>query len=138
MSSWPEITAAMETRLSTLTPRLSTGWENVRFTPPTDSSEPYQVVNFLPTEPENPTFGDGMYRERGIMQITLFYPQQGGAGAVRQRAEAIRSWFPRATSLASGSVTVIIERTPAIGIARAENGRYVLPVSIRYFANITH
>lgn len=133
MSSYPQITAALESRLASLTPKLDTAWENVKFTTPTDA---YQIVNFLPADVENPTFGNGMYRERGIMQVTLSYPVNGGAGAARARAEAIRDWFPRASTFASSGVTVIIDRTPSIAYGRVVDGRYMVPVSIRYFANI--
>lgn len=131
--SYPDVTAALEVHLASMTPALETAWENVKTSATT---EPFQWVNFLPAEPENPTLGSDFYRERGIMQVTLSYPQLGGAGDVRARAEAIREWFPRGASFASGSVTVHIDRTPSIGTARPVDGRFLLPVSIRYRADI--
>lgn len=129
------IKAALEARLLGITSPLPTAWENVVFTPPVDGG-PYQVVTMLPATPENPTMGDGFYREVGLIQISLSYPVNGGSGPVYTKAEAIRDWFYRGLSLASGGITVIIARTPAVGPGRPVEDRYVMPISIRYFANI--
>ena len=139
MSSLARVKAALETRLKAMTSLLPTAWENTAFTPPADNG-PYQVVHLLPAEPENPSIlgvaGSEMYRERGLMQVTLVYPAKGGAGSALAKAEAIRDWFPRGSSFTYSSVTVVIPRTPSISPAMVQDERYVLPVSIPYFANI--
>ena len=133
MDSLKFIKSALETRLKAMPNGLATAWENVSFDPP---AEAYQRADMLPAAPENPTLGDGFYRERGLFQITLFYPLDGGGGVVYAMAEAVRSWFPRGLSLVSGGVTVRIPSTGAIGPHFRENDRFALPVRIRYFADI--
>lgn len=138
MSSLTKVKAALETRLKAMSTLLPTQWENTAFTPP--NSGAWQSVNFLPAEPENPSIlgvaGSEMYRENGFMQVTLSYPAQGGAGSALTKAEAIRDWFPRGGSYSFGGLTVVVRRTPRIGPAMVQGDRYVLPVSIPYFANV--
>lgn len=125
---------ALETRLKAISNGLPTQWENAAFSPP--AAAPYQAVFVLPADPENPTMGDSFYRARGIFQVNLYYPLAGGSGMALAKAESIKAWFPRGSSYVANGVTVTIERTPGIGVARIVNGRYCVPVSIRYYANI--
>jgi len=128
-----QIKAALETRLKAMPGALATAWENVKFDPPAD---PYQRADLLPATTENPTMGSAMYREIGVFQVTLFYPLDGGGGVVYAMAEAIRDWFPRGASFSSGGITVIISDTGSIGPKYREDDRFVLPVSLRYFAHV--
>ena len=125
---------ALETKLSTITPALSTAYENVPFTPVTGTA--YQMAFLLPATPANPTMGDGYYREQGIFQVTLMYPLQAGPKTAADRAELIRAAFKRGTSMTSGGITTIVERTPEIGQGRVDGDRWALPVKIRWFAGI--
>lgn len=133
MSSLDAVKAALETRLNAMSPVLPTCWENTLFSPP---SSAYQLVNILPAPPDNPALGDGMYRERGLMQVTLSYPMNEGAGNALARAVAIRDWFARGSSFTSGAVTARIPSTPAIAQGYQDEGRYLVPVSVEYFADI--
>ena len=132
--SLASVRIALETKLNGMTPSISTAWENVPFTPV--SGTPYQAAYLLPATPANPTMGDGYYREHGIFQITLMYPIQAGTLTAATRAELIRSTFKRGTTLISGTVSVIIERTPEIGQGRVDGDRWALPVKIRWYAGI--
>ena len=125
---------ALETKLATITPALSTAYENVPFTPVTGTA--YQAAYLLPATPANPTMGDGYYREQGIFQVTLMYPLQAGPKTAADRAELIRTAFKRGTTLTSGTVSVIIDRTPEIGQGRVDGDRWALPVKIRWYAGI--
>ena len=127
--------AALEARLVAIASPLPTQWENVVFVPPVDGSA-FQHVDIMPAAPDNPTLGDGFYRELGLMQITLSYPIGGGSGAAYSKAEAIRAWFPRGLSLTSGGITVHIQRTPAIGPKLPSVDRFVLPISVRWYADV--
>ena len=128
------VRAALEAKLNAMTPSLSTAWENVPFTPVTGT--PYQMVFLLPATPANPTMGDGYYREQGIFQVTLMYPLQAGPKTAADRAELIRAAFKRGTSMTSGGITTIVERTPEIGQGRVDGDRWALPVKIRWYAGI--
>ena len=128
------VRAALETKLKAITPAISTAWENVAFEPVTGT--PYQAAYVLPAEPANPTMGAGHYREQGLFQINLFYPSQVGTATAAARAEAIRIAFKRGTTMTSGSIKVIVTATPYIGQGRTDGDRWMVPVKIRWKAEI--
>jgi hypothetical protein len=127
------VRAALSTKLNGMTPALSTAWENVPFTPVTGT--PYQSAFVLPSV-ENPTMGDDYHRLIGIFQVSLKYPLNAGTATSEARAELIKTTFKRGTSMTSGAVTVIVEKTPEISQGRAEDDRWVIPIKIRWFASI--
>jgi len=126
---------ALEKRLETITPPLATSWENIDFKPV--SGVPYQEVKLLFAEPDNPVFGDNFHIEQGYMQVSLRYPIQKGNADIGARAELIRSAFKRGNSLVEGVVTVMIDRTPSIGVGFPDGDRYQVPVKIRWYSHIT-
>jgi hypothetical protein len=128
------IRAALETRLNAMSPSLATAWEGVPFTPVTGT--PYQQVNLLFADSENPTLGDAMYRQNGFMQVLLCYPPGTGAKAAATRAEAVRSQFPRGLGLSSGGIDVLIDKTPSIAPAIIDGDRYRIPVTVYFSADI--
>jgi hypothetical protein len=128
------IRAALETRLNAMTPLLATAWEGVPFTPVTGT--PFQQINILYNETENPTLGDAMYRVRGFMQVLLCYPPGTGPKAASARAELVRNQFQRGLGLSSGGTDVLIDRTPTIAPAIIDGDRYRLPVTVYFSADI--
>ncbi len=128
------IKAAIETRVSQLVPSLPTLFENSNYSPV--KGQPFQEVWLLFSKPENPTFGDNFYRQRGYMQVDLRYPTNTGGGDAGLRAELLRDWFPRGLSLEAGGVTTIVENTPEISNGVIEGDRYVIRVRVRFYANI--
>ena len=124
---------ALETKLATITPALSTAYENVPFTPVTGTA--YQRAYLMPATPANPTMGDGYYREQGIFQVTLMYPLQAGPKTAADRAELIRAAFKRGTTLTSGTTIVKIDRTPEVSQGRVDGDRWALPVKIRWYSD---
>lgn len=132
--SMTAIRAALETKLNAMTPALATARENLPYTPIAGTA--YQALFLMPATPENPTMGDGYYREQGIFQVSLFYPLQAGPKAATDRAILIRTAFKRGTSLVSGTTTVRIDKTPEIGQGRVDGDRWMVPVKIRWFAGI--
>jgi hypothetical protein len=128
------IRAALETALAAVSPAVATAYENAPFTVPAPNV-PYQQATLLPAEPDNPEIGPA-YFERGLFQVNLFYPKDGGAAAAAARAALIRAAFPFGSSLVNGGVTVNITATPEIGPARAEDDRFFVPVRIRFHAYI--
>ncbi len=130
-----KVRAALETALNGMSPLLITAWENAAFSPPA-ATTPYQQVNILFAEPENPTYGGSFYRERGILQVTLLYPLQSGPNAAEARAELIRSTFYRGANFINSGVTVTVEKTPEISPGIVDGGMWRVPVKIRFYANI--
>jgi len=127
------VRAALQTKLNGMA-ALATAWENVPYTPV--AGTPYQAAYVLAAEPDNPTLGDGFYREQGIFQVSLFYPLQAGTATAEARAQLIRTTFKRGTSMTSGSVTVIVDKTPEIGQGRVDGDRWHIPVKIRWSAGV--
>jgi hypothetical protein len=126
------IRAALETALAAVSPALATAWENVKLTPPVTSTA-FQTATLMFAQPDNTSYGSG-YRELGILQVDLNYPEQSGSSAAYTRAELLRSTFIRGATFSSGGISVVIDRTPEIMAGRNQGGRYVLPVRIRFFA----
>lgn len=126
---------AIEKRLATLSPNISTAFENAPFTPV--AATPYQRLNLLPNTPDNSIQGAGSYFERGLFQITLAYPNGTGPAASEAQAQLIRAHFRRGTSMLESGVTVIVTDTPRVSPAMIDGDRYTTPISIPYQAQIT-
>ncbi len=128
------IRRALEKHLLALTPAIATATTNNAFTPTT--GVPFQRIHLRPNTPDNAVQGARMFFERGIFQITLFWPTGGGAVAAESRAELLRNHFRRGTSLVESGVTVHVTNTPSIAPALVDEDRYSVPVSIYYQAQI--
>lgn len=127
------IRAALETALNGMSPALSTAWENAVFQPVADT--PYQQVHVLFATPSNPEYGS-RHQELGYVQVKLMYPLQVGTSTVAARADLIRNTFKRGSSFTSGTVTVVVNKTPEVSPGSVEGDRYAVPVKISFFANI--
>lgn len=127
------VRSALETALATISPSISTAYENVPFKPVVGT--PYQAVFLLTAEPDNPEMG-GLYTERGFLQVNLNYPLDTGPADAVARAALIRAKFPRAAAFVSAGITVTITKTPEVAPARIENDRYLVPIRIRFHAHI--
>lgn len=128
------IKKALETRLSTGIPSISTAYEGTNFSPVTDV--PYQRVFLIPRRPDNPTMGDDFYREYGEFQIFLCYPANQGTGSALDRAELIQRHFKRGTVLPESGLNVVIYRTPQIAGTSIIGDRVIVPVLITYYVDV--
>lgn len=124
------IRKALEKRLGTLTPAISTAHEGVSFKPV--AGIPYQRTQVVPFEPLNPTLGDDHFREQGEFQIYLCYPSNQGLADVTTQAELVKNHFKRGTTLTEGAIEVLITRTPQITGSLPLGDRVVVPVLIKY------
>lgn len=131
--SMVKIRQALETGLSTITPALATAYENVPYAPVTGT--PYQTVYMLFNNPDNPTLGDGFYRERGIMQVSLKYPLNNGSTACATRVELVRQKFKRGATFTKDGITVTIDKTPSVSFM-TEADRYTAVVKIYFYSDI--
>ncbi len=122
------IQAALEAKLATLTPAMATAYENTSFTPVTGT--PYQRVNMLINRPVDHALTLDVTEDRGIFQVSLFYPQGSGRGAAQARAELIRTLFAPPLTLTNGAVKVHITQTVQIGSGMPDADRWMVPVSI--------
>jgi hypothetical protein len=130
-----KIRAALETALNGITPAIATAWENSAFLS-LASSVPYQQVNVLFAEPDDPTYGDTYHLEQGFMQVKLMYPLQAGSLAAMTRAELMRTTFYRGASFSNGGINVVISRTPSISPGNVDGDRWAVIVKIRFTAQV--
>jgi len=129
-----KVRQAIELGLFYITPAIDTAYDNFPYTPSTNT--PYQRVTLVPSLPDNTTFGDGHYQERGLLFIELHYPINNGSVTAATRAELIRTTFKRGASFTNGGLTVIIEKTPEIGQGMVQDAFWILPVRCRYYAEV--
>ena len=124
------IKGAIEIKIASITPTISTAYENVTFTPV--SGEPYQVFNLLPAINEAMFINDVSYKSLGIFQITLHYPLNQGTADVMARADLYLNAFDIGTNLVNGAATVKITDTPDIRVLGVVGDRYVVAISVNY------
>jgi len=127
------VRAALEGQLATILPPIDTVHENQDYE--RTVGKPYQEVYLLPAEPDNNVLS-GNYQERGLFQVTLQYPPGEGTDDALERAKLIRAAFPRGLSLVKSGITTTIERTPEIAPGANTEDRYLLPVRVRFYANV--
>lgn len=109
-----------------------TAFENVTFKPKV--GEAYQRSALVPIIPENPTLGDGYFREVGFYQVVLSYPKGEGVGNITTMAELVQDYFKRGTTLVEGSDKIIIDRTPQISPVYINDNRAEITIRIRYYS----
>ena len=124
----PLIQAALEQRLATLSPAMATAYENATFAPVTGVA--YQRISMLVNRPVDHAVTMDVTEERGIFQVSLFYPQGTGRGAAQARAELIKALFKPPLTLTNGAVKVEINKTVHIGGGMPDGDRWMVPVSI--------
>jgi hypothetical protein len=129
-----KIRSALETRLNSLSPAISTAWENVEFLPVVGT--PWQRVNILWAAPENTTLGCARRFERGIFQITLHYPMNKGASEIDDRANLLVAHFYRGLAMTNDGQTVRITSTPSRKILGDDGKFFKMVVSINFNAEV--
>lgn len=107
---------------------MATAYENATFTPVTGT--PYQRINMLVNRPVDHAVTMDVTEQRGIFQVSLFYPRGTGRGATQARAELIKALFKPPLTLTNGAVKVEINKTVHIGGGMPDGDRWMVPVSI--------
>lgn len=129
------IRQALESRLSDLDPTFETAWENVDFAP---TDNPFQAPTHLFAEPDDRGFRDSPYKQLGIFTITLAYPTNQGAADADVKADDIRDWFSRGSSIntENNEFSIVIDRTPEVTGGEVQESRYIVRVRVRWYAYI--
>lgn len=130
------IRAALEVALNTwaTTNGVALAFENRAYTPTTGTK--YARVFLLPAETQNPSLGTNHKRLIGIFQVSLYMPFGNGPGAGETLTDSLTTTFKRGTSFTSGSVVVRVLDDSSVAPALQEDGWNVIPVSVRYQADI--
>lgn len=132
--SQADIRIALETALGTISPAIDTYYENSTYKPVMGAA--YQTVSFVFAAPMNEEYGPN-YRESGYMQVNLKYPQGTGSKDIEARIALIRNKFKRGVSFTQNGVVTIIDRTLEVRPGFSDEERFVKPVFVKFFANIT-
>lgn len=124
----------LNTRLNAYSPQINIAWENVAFTPTTNTT--HVRVNFIPVESrETARFKTSLVMETGLYQIDVFGPQDQGTNNIDNLVEGIRSHFNRGRTLTDGSNNrVHIRDTPRITQGRRDGGFYRVTITVSWFA----
>lgn len=127
----------LESRLSSWaaarTPVLRIAYENAAFTPA--AGETYLRANLLPAETESLDL-EGQHRGyRGVFQVSIARPVNGGAGPVLDIAAELNALFPVNGRYTSGAVTVQIITPASAAPALQDESTYTVPVSFQYRAD---
>lgn len=115
-----------------LSPPLPVAWPGVDFAPPQAG---YLAVSLLPAE----TTGFGVGDEddvlrSGVLQVSVFWPEDRGVTAPMERAGAVAAHFPRGLRIYREGVRVRVERPPTVAPPLFEPGWVQVPVSVYYQA----
>lgn len=129
--------AALEGRLATWaaarSPALRLAPENVQFTPV--AGETYLRPRLIPADTLSQTL-DGLHRGfRGIFQIDIVAPINGGPGHAAGIAAELDTLFPVNGRYSAGGTTVQIITPASAAPADPLPSEYVLPVSLQYRAD---
>ncbi|MCF3934347.1 DUF4128 domain-containing protein [Acuticoccus sp. M5D2P5] len=136
-----QIFTVLADRLGTLvlSPTLPIAWPNVDFTPPPRTGVgkgAYLRASHIPTTTDQITLGDSGYnRHRGIFQIDVVWPANGGLVAPMKVVDAIIAHFQRGTVLTEGGHIVRIYAPPHPGPVISSPPQIQIPVSVRYQAD---
>lgn len=119
---------ALEKRLAAFVPSIPIAYEGVHFDPP--SGQLYLSCQLVVRTPDDPVFGTGYYREKLEFQIFVIDELGNGTGPALTKAEAIRNWFAKGTTLFEDSIPVHILRTPHVSGPGRTTDKVVIPVII--------
>lgn len=124
---------ALEKHLAIMPSGIETAAQNVVYAP--RDGVPYQRVTLMPATPDNTVAGDS-YFERGVFEVQLMYPGGLGPSDAEAQAHRVRAHFKRSTTLTEGGVNVLVMTTPTVAQGMPVGGRFAVPVSVTYQAQI--
>ncbi len=105
MGTLANIEIALQSKLATLSPAISTAWPNVKYE--SIENTPWIRPTLLPTRSTLETLSQAAYH-KGIYQIDIFVPLEKGIGALLTIEDSIYTLY-RKTTLTASSTTVEIK-----------------------------
>jgi len=132
-----DVGSTLEAALAAMPQVIAIASENTAYTP--TAGVPYCEANLLLAQPSDLELGSqGAYREQGVFLVRLNYPLQVGKGQSLAFAALLRAYFKRGTTFAgSNGVQVTIDKTAEIAPGSVDGDRWVTPVRIRFYSNVT-
>lgn len=126
-----EILALLESKLLAMPGVLPTAFENVAFTPPVTA---YQACYHLLNRPVDHGLGGDLTEERGILQITLRYPEGKGRQQAGVMVDLIKAHFKPIQRIQGSNFNIELNKTPSVSSGMSDEGRWAVPISIYWRA----
>lgn len=136
MRYFTAIQQTLNSRLATLPNRPAWQRENLDLDP--DETEIYIKSELIPAQTDYPNIGtNGFEIERGTFAVYVKAVRQTGWGQYSNLVDQILEHFPRNLELVSDAdtgqeITIDIRRSYALNGFFDANGRYTVPIHIRY------
>ena len=137
MSNTFDIQQVFNTRLSTLPSLPAWDRENLSIDP--DETEIFIRSKLIPAQTNFPNIGENGFRvESGTFEVQVKAARQTGWGVYSNLVDDILEHFPRNLRLTSDpdsgftEITVLIKKSYSIEGYFDSNGRYSIPIHIRY------
>jgi len=125
--------ARLATWAAARSPALQVAYENGSFIPPAST---YLRAFQLPLEVDSQDLAGAHRAYRGIFQVNVISPTNGGAGVAHGIANEIAAQFTLNLRLTSGAVTVQIVKPSSVAQGLQDDTHYIVPVSFRYRSDV--
>ena len=126
-----EIKALLEQKLLAMPGALPTAFENVPFKPP---DGPYQACYHLVNSPVDHGLEGTLVEKRGILQVTVRYPEGKGRQQADAMSEQIAEHFKPPQIILGSTFRIELSKTAGIASGSLDEGRWCIPVSIYWRA----
>ena len=126
-----EIKALLEQRLLAMPGVLPTAFENVPFTPPAGA---YQACYHLINSPVDHGLEGTLVEKRGILQVTIRYPEGKGRQQADAMSEQIAEHFKPPQIIQGSTFRIELDKTASIASGSLDEGRWCIPVSLSWRA----
>ena len=103
-------------------------WPNANFTP----DGIYLEFRHSPVSVDDPVIAGGYEYQQGLFLITAVAPAGEFTGAASQLAGQVRARFKKATRLAAGGGSVVINAPPSFGVPFQDGVYWRQPVRVSY------
>ena len=122
-------------KINSIIPTIDTVLEGTASYTPTAGKE-YQELYYLPAINDSQNIDNPDYFNRGILQITLKYPNKQGMSKIQDRCDLYVNAFAKGTKFTFQGITIATTETPTIVNLGNEGDRVVYAISINYKAYV--
>jgi len=123
-----------------ITTGLPVAWPGLHFVPPAAPTPPasgaYLRAIILQAPTDSAALSAGTNHHSGILQVSVFYPENKGIVLAGEVAGEVITWFKRDTVLYREGVKVRINKPPYKSASLPEPSWLQVPVTISYLAHV--
>lgn len=129
-----DIFSALMARVASLPGDTPVAWPNKQYPPEGQSRAPtYLVVSVVPNRPLRPHISsDDEHIHRGILNISVLSPLNGGAGGRPDLPGQVAAHFAADTRMRSGDTTIRVVEHPQVAQSYRDEDRWRTPVLVWY------